>query len=74
MRAQVGDVPLFGQMLDRMLDHLAAHEIDADAGMVTLGPWLQIDRENECFKDSEPANRLAHGFYCEPYIAPDLSG
>ncbi|OHB83207.1 MAG: hypothetical protein A2Z38_02140 [Planctomycetes bacterium RBG_19FT_COMBO_48_8] len=74
MHARVRDVPLFGQMLERLLEHLAAHEIDADAGTVTLGPWLQIDRENECFKDSEPANHLARGFYREPYIVPDLSG
>jgi predicted dehydrogenase len=74
MRARVRDVPLFGDMLERLLEHLAAYEIDVDAGMVTLGPWLQIDRENECFKDSEPANRLARGFYRKPYIVPDLSG
>jgi len=74
IRNQVGDVPLFGDMLDRLLEHLAAYEIDVDAGTVTLGPWLQIDRENERFKDSEPANRLARGFYREPYIVPDLSG
>jgi hypothetical protein len=73
MRAQVRDVPLFGQMLDRLLEHLAAHEIDVNAGTVTLGPWLQIDRQSERFKDSEPANRLARGFYREPYIVPDLS-
>jgi len=74
MRAQVENVPLFGEMLDRLLEHLVAHEIDVDAGTVTLGPWLQIDRENERFKASEPANRLARGFYREPYIVPDLSG
>ncbi len=73
MRAQVKDVPLFGRMLERLLEHIAAHEIDVDAGNVTLGPWLQIDREHECFKDSEPANRLVRGFYREPYIVPDLS-
>jgi len=74
MRAQVRDVPPFGQMLDRLLEHIAAHEIDVDAKEVTLGPWLQIDREHECFKNSEPANRLARGFYREPYIVPDLLG
>lgn len=74
MRARVRDVPLFGEMLERLLKHIAAHEIDVDAETVTLGPWLQIDREKECFKDSEPANRLARGFYREPYIVPDLSG
>jgi hypothetical protein len=73
MRMQVQDVPLFGDMLERLLEHITAHEIDADAGTVTMGPWLQIDRENEYFKDSEPTNHLVRGFYREPYIVPDLS-
>jgi len=73
MRAQVREVSLFGEMLERLLEHIKAHEIDVNAGTVTLGPWLQIDRQNECFKDSEPANRLVRGFYREPYIVPDLS-
>ncbi len=73
MRAQVQDVPLFAEMLGRLLEHLAAHEIDPDAGTVTLGPWLQIDRPSERFKDNEQANRLVRGFYREPYIVPDLS-
>jgi len=72
MRTQVEDVPLFGEMLERLLEHITAHEIDVNAGTVTLGPWLQIDREKECFKDSEPANRLVRGFYRDPYIVPPL--
>ncbi len=74
MLSQVENVPLFGEMLDRLLEHLSAHEIDVNSKKVTLGPWLQIDRENECFKDSEPANHLVRGFYREPYVVPDLSG
>ena len=73
MRAQVRDIPIFNDMLDRLLEHLAAHEIDVDARMVTLGPWLEVDRQNECFKDNEKANRLIRGFYREPYVVPDLS-
>jgi predicted dehydrogenase len=73
MRRAVGDVPLFNEMYGRLLEHLAAHEIDADAKTVTLGPWLEVDRENERFKDNRRANRLARGFYREPYIVPDLS-
>jgi hypothetical protein len=65
-------VPLFGNMLERLLEHIKAHEINVDAGIVTMGPWLQIDRQNERFKDSEPANRLVRGFYREPYIVPPL--
>jgi hypothetical protein len=73
MRRQTSDVPIFGEMFDRLLVHLAANEIDVDAKAVTLGPWLQIDRPNERFKDSKQANRLARGFYREPYTVPDLS-
>ncbi len=73
MRRQVRDIRIFDDMFDRLLEHLAAHEIDVDSKMVTLGPWLEIDRENECFKGNEQANRLVHGFYREPYIVPGLS-
>ncbi len=73
IRAQVQDVPRFADMFDRLLEHLAAHGIDPDAGTVTLGPWLEIDRPNERFKDNEQANRLVRGFYREPYVVPDLS-
>jgi predicted dehydrogenase len=77
MHNQVQDVPLFGDMLDRLLKHIVAHEIDVgsttgNAGMVILGPWLQIDRGNERFMDSELANRLVRGFYREPYVVPPL--
>jgi hypothetical protein len=72
MRAQVKDVPLFGEMLERLLKHISAHEIDVNARTVTLGPWLQIDRQNECFKNNEPANHLVRGFYREPYVVPPL--
>jgi hypothetical protein len=60
-------------MYDRLLEHLAVHEIDVDAKTVTLGPWLEIDRKNERFKNNERANRLVRGFYREPYTVPDLS-
>jgi len=73
MRAQTEDIPLFTEMLDRLLEHITAHEIDINAGTVTLGPWLEIDRQNECFKDSKPANHLVRGFYREPYVVPDLN-
>ncbi|MHC4594765.1 MAG: Gfo/Idh/MocA family protein [Planctomycetota bacterium] len=70
MRTQVQDTPLFCEMFQRLLEHLAAHDIDVGARKVTLGPWLEIDRGNECFKDNEQANRLVRGFYREPYIVP----
>jgi len=73
MYAQTGDISIFSDMFERLLEHLAAHEIDVDTKTVTLGPWLKIDRENECFKDNEKANRLVRGYYREPYVVPHLS-
>ena len=73
MRAQVQDISNLNDMFRRLLGHLAAHEVDVDAATVILGPWLEIDRENECFKDDERANRLVRGFYRQPYVVPDLS-
>ncbi len=74
MHARVRDIPIFTDMFDRLLEHLAAHKINVEAGTVTLGPWLEIDRENECFRNNEQANRLVRGFYREPYVVPELSG
>ncbi|MFH1921804.1 MAG: Gfo/Idh/MocA family oxidoreductase, partial [Planctomycetota bacterium] len=71
-RKAVQDTPLFNEMYDRYLEHLAANEIDPNTSI--LGPWLEVDRENECFKDHAEASQLAHGFYREPYELPDLAG
>jgi hypothetical protein len=73
MLTQVRDIPIFRDMLKRMLEHLKGNEIKVNAKTVSLGPWLEIDRQNECFKHNEQANRLVRGFYREPYIVPDLS-
>jgi predicted dehydrogenase len=73
MRAQVEQIPVFNDMFERLLEHLAAHEIDVGAKTVTLGPWLEVDRQNECFKNNKRANHLVRGFYREPYVVPDLS-
>jgi hypothetical protein len=58
-------------MYERLVTHLEANEIDVNTA--TLGPWLEVDRQNECFQDNAEANKLAHGFYREPYLVPDLS-
>ena len=67
-RKQIGDLPLFQKMFDDYLAHLKAHEIDP--GESVLGPWLECDRERECFKDHAEANALAKGSYREPFVVP----
>ena len=69
-RAAVRDIPIFNEMYDRYLAHLAANEIDPNTSI--LGPWLEVDREHECFKDHAKANEIIHGWYREPYVVPDL--
>ena len=73
MRARLADAPLFLPVFDRFMEHLTAHEIDVDARTVTLGPWLTIDAEKECFQDNRAANRLARGTYRAPYTVPKVT-
>jgi predicted dehydrogenase len=70
MKAAVKEAPLFAEMFDRMLVHLKAHDVDADS--TTLGPWLECDPQNECFKDNAEANAIVKGFYREPWVVPEL--
>jgi len=72
MRDQVADTPVFNEMYDRFLTHLKAHQVDVDAKTVTLGPWLEIDRENDCFKANDEANKLVKGFYREPWLIGEI--
>ena len=73
MLEQVQDIPVFNGMYERLLEHLKSNEIDVNSRSVSLGPWLEVDRRNECFKNNKQANRLVRGFYREPYVVPDLS-
>ncbi|HIQ22565.1 MAG TPA: Gfo/Idh/MocA family oxidoreductase [Planctomycetes bacterium] len=70
-RQAVADIPVWAEMYERFVEHLKANEIDVDTA--TLGPWLKVDRRNECFVDHPEANRIVRGFYRKPYVVPDLS-
>jgi len=70
VRAQIGDLPMMQEMLDRYLSHLKAHEIDPGASI--LGPWLECDPGNECFKDNPAANELVKGYYRTPFLVPEV--
>jgi predicted dehydrogenase len=67
IRAQVKETPLFEERFDSLLKHLKAHEVDVDAKTITVGPWLEIDREKSRFKNNEAANRLVQGTYRKPW-------
>jgi len=67
----IEDYPLMVEMHDRFLKHIAAHDIDSSEAI--LGEWLVCDTKHECFVDNVEANKLAKGFYRNPYIVEDFS-
>jgi len=71
--ATTQEIPIFKDMVEKLLVHISAHGIDVEAKTVTLGPWLEIDRRNECFASNQEANRFVRGFYREPYTVPGIS-
>ncbi len=70
---QVKDTPFLNEMYGQFVEHVKKHDVDVDAKTITLGPWLECDDANEGFKNNDEANKLAKGFYREPYVIPDLS-
>ncbi len=70
MRAQIGELPLFQETLDRYLAHLDAHGVKP--GESLLGPWLEWDGANERFIDNAKANELVRGFYRKPFEVPEV--
>jgi hypothetical protein len=67
-RAAIGDNPIWRKMYERFVAHLAANEIDIDTA--TLGPWLEVDRDKERFRDHSEANQLVNGYYRNRYVVP----
>jgi len=70
-RKAVWGIPIWNEMYERYLKHLAGHEINPDTS--TLGPWLECDPERECFKSSQEANQIVRGFYRPPYVVPEIA-
>jgi len=47
VRQSLGGNSLALESLDRMQEHLAVHKVDLAKQELTLGPWLQLDREKD---------------------------
>ena len=69
-KAAIADVPLFGEMHERYLQHIAAHDVDPNTTI--LGSWLTCDPVNECFKDNAEANKIVRGWYRSPYLVKEI--
>jgi predicted dehydrogenase len=71
MRRQIGDLPVFQEMLDRYVAHLKAH--DVPPGESICGPWLTADGDHERFKDNPAANEIVRGWYRAPFTVPEIT-
>ncbi|MHB8971365.1 MAG: Gfo/Idh/MocA family protein [Pirellulaceae bacterium] len=71
IRERIAGVAPLEEMFERLVKHLKAHEIDVDAPTITLGEWLDVDTQNECFQNHARANALVQGSYRAPYRLPD---
>ena len=69
-KAAIADVPLFGEMHERYLQHIAQHDINPNT--TVLGPWLTCDPVNECFMDNAEANKIVRGRYRSPYLVKEI--
>ena len=70
-RAQVEQVPAFNELYERFLEHLNVHEIDP--ANATLGPWLEVDHQNERVHGNQQANEIVRGYYREPFVVPKIT-
>jgi len=69
-KATIADVPFFGEMHERYLKHIVRHDVDPNTTI--LGPWLNCDPVNECFKDNTEANKIVRGWYRDPYLVREV--
>jgi len=69
--AQIDGLPGFNESFGRLQVTLKGHGIDPNTA--TLGPWLEVDRKNECFRNNDRANKLVRGSYRESFNVPNIS-
>ena len=55
-----------------MLEHVRGNGVDLRGKSVTVGPWLDFDRDREEFVGHQEANQLVRGFYREPFSVPEV--
>jgi hypothetical protein len=56
---------------DRMVDHLAANDVDLEKTKATLGVVLKMDPKTERFLGNESANALLTREYRAPFVVPE---
>ncbi len=67
--------PMLSGSFERMASHLRANQvdIDSDEGVITLGPWLELDTTTEMFTNNDAANQLRRREEQRtPHVVPDI--
>jgi len=73
IKSAIGDNAEMMDSFNRMLEHLAANEVDLTKEPITLGPMLTMDPQKEQYvgECSEMANMFLKRNYREPFVVPD---
>lgn len=73
IKASISDNAEMTDSFDRMLEHLAANEVDLEKEPITIGPMLTMNPRTERFvgENSELANMFIKRNYREPFVVPE---
>lgn len=59
------------QFLTRVLTHLGRNKVDLEKTPLTMGPWMEVDLENDRVSGGDPIyNRIASSLYQREYRSP----
>jgi predicted dehydrogenase len=69
------DVPAWGELLEEMKKHLAAHSVDINSMEIRLSPMLELNQETGKFvgQYAETANKFLKREYRAPYVVPEIT-
>lgn len=69
------EVPQWGELVESMKAHLAAHSVDIAGPEIRLSPMLEFNAEKGVFVGNRAAaaNDLLKREYRAPYVVPEIS-
>ncbi len=73
IKQTIGDNTEMADSFNRMLEHLAANEVDLDKEPITIGPMLTMNPEKERYEGDygDMANMFIKRNYREPFVVPE---
>ena len=71
IKEEIKSNSLFNESFGRMIEHLAANEVDVNIDKLTLGMPLKMDPKTEKFIGNDDANALLTRNYRDPFIVPE---